>query len=67
MLSLPSLACSFTALFWLLGKQNIISLPSLQEGLQLKQALRVLRTINICYLREVGMGWEKKIRLQALG
>lgn len=62
MSSLPSLARSFTALFWLL-----ISLPSLQEGLQLKQAFRGLRTINNCYLREVGMGWEKKIRLQALG
>lgn len=60
-LSLPSLACSFMASLWLLGKQNIIFLLFLQEDLQCKQTkLRVLRTINNFYLREVGMGLDKK-------
>jgi len=57
--SLPSLACSFTALFWLLQKQNVISLSYLQYSLERKQALRVLRAINIFCLREVETGWKK--------
>lgn len=43
------------ALFWLLGKQHVSSLSSLQEGLvQEVQTLRVLRTIIVSYVREVG-------------
>lgn len=49
------------ALFWLLEKQNISSLSSLQEGLvQEAQTLKKLRTINVSYVREVGTDYEKR-------
>lgn len=49
------------ALFWLLEKQNISSLSYLHEGLVQKvQTLRVLRTINVSHVSEVGIDWEKR-------